>query len=195
MVDAQGGAPRRLIASAPSSHWLPNFSRDGRFIYLASDYFSSSGWGDKQIWKVPRPGGDAVQVTRRGGFASMESPDGKYLYYFNDRKPAGLWRTPTSGGLEAPVLERGAPILNWSWWTITDRGIIYIDDLDSSRQPAAWPVKLFDTATRATTTLATIPKAPLMLRPGFTASPDGRTIVYWVWDQVTSNIMLLENFR
>ncbi|MBZ5621205.1 MAG: hypothetical protein LAQ69_21125 [Acidobacteriia bacterium] len=195
VVDAQGGAPRRVIASAPGSHWTPSFSREGRFIYLASDYVPPAGWRDRQIWKVPRSGGDAVQVTRQGGFAPMESPDGKYLYYFNDRKPAGLWRTPTGGGPETRVLERSAPINSWSWWTITDRGIVYLDDLDATGQLAVWPLKLFETPTRAATTFATMPKAPVTYRPGFTVSPDGHTIVYWVWDQVTSNIMLLENFR
>ena len=31
--------------------------------------------------KSPKDGGEAVQVTRSGGYAAFESPDGKYIYY------------------------------------------------------------------------------------------------------------------
>jgi hypothetical protein len=37
-------------------------------------------WAVWQVWKIRRRGGSAVQVTRRGGFAALESSDG-FLYY------------------------------------------------------------------------------------------------------------------
>jgi len=33
---------------------------------------------DKQVWKMPASGGEAIQVTRDGGWAPLESPDGIY---------------------------------------------------------------------------------------------------------------------
>src|SRR5882757_3013326 len=50
---------------------VPSFSRDGKFVYFASDRT-----GDWQVWKVPVSGKGEIQVTRRGGFAALESADG-----------------------------------------------------------------------------------------------------------------------
>ncbi len=35
----------------------------------------------QQVWKMPANGGEAIQVTKDGGYAPLESPDGKFLYY------------------------------------------------------------------------------------------------------------------
>ena len=38
-----------------------------------------------------------MQVTKNGGFAALESPDGKSIYYtkFNAK---GIWQVPVDGG-------------------------------------------------------------------------------------------------
>src|SRR6266436_9285073 len=71
VIDIQSGTPRKLT-SEPSNEGVPSWSRDGRWIYFASD--RTGGW---EVWKMPSPGGSAVQVTRHGGFAGFESPDGR----------------------------------------------------------------------------------------------------------------------
>ena len=78
VVSASGGPPRR-VTKASSEDVTPSWSRDGRWIY-----FSSNRSGQMQVWKVPSDGedaGSARQVTRRGGFAPIESTDGKYVYF------------------------------------------------------------------------------------------------------------------
>ncbi|MGQ0760720.1 MAG: hypothetical protein ACT4OT_01695 [Acidobacteriota bacterium] len=45
--------------------------------------------GQAQVWKVPVSGGQAVQVTKDGGWLSHESVDGMYLYFMPS---AGDWR-------------------------------------------------------------------------------------------------------
>jgi Tol biopolymer transport system component len=45
------------------------------------DYFDSDRTGEPQVWKIPEAGGDAIQVTRDGGLAPVESPDRRFIYY------------------------------------------------------------------------------------------------------------------
>ncbi len=73
VIDTQGGAPCNLT-SEPSSEVVPSWSRDGRWIYSASNRTGSG-----QVWKMPSTGGPAVQVTHQGGFAAFEPPDGRFL--------------------------------------------------------------------------------------------------------------------
>ena len=75
VVDSQGGLPRRLTTE-PSIEAVPSWSQDGRWIY-----FASNRGGSLQVWKMPSTGEPAPQVTRHGGFAALESPDGRFLYY------------------------------------------------------------------------------------------------------------------
>jgi hypothetical protein len=70
------------------------------------------------IWRVSADGGQAIRLTRNGGFEPRESPDGRYLFYL-DRPPAGvaiggtarLMRLPLGGGQEELVLDRVRPFL------------------------------------------------------------------------------------
>ncbi len=177
VVNAQGGAPRR-ITTDPAEDVVPSFSRDGRWIY-----FASNRSGQFEVWKAPRLGGDAVQVTRQGGFAPMESPDGKYLYYAKQQHPTDLWSVPPAGGREARLFPGSSQLRNWRSWDVTDRGVVYIDGNST--------LKLFNATTGEVRKLTTLPKAP----PDFAISPDGRTVVYSQLDDVRSNILLLEDFR
>jgi Tol biopolymer transport system component len=80
---------------------IPSWSHDCRWIYFASDRS-----GQYEVWKMPRDGGEAIQVTRTGGFVTFESPDGKYLYYtkFNPHSSVPLFRMPAGGGEEVQVV-------------------------------------------------------------------------------------------
>ncbi|PYT24912.1 MAG: hypothetical protein DMG57_27035 [Acidobacteria bacterium] len=72
----------------PANDGNPNWSHDGRWIY-----FDSARAGEQQVFKIPANGGEAIQVTREGGFAPLESPDGKSLYYVRSNLPAGRGHT------------------------------------------------------------------------------------------------------
>jgi Tol biopolymer transport system component len=78
VIDAGGGKPKRMTTDR-ANDGNPSWSRDGRWIY-----FDSTRTGEQQVWKIPERGGDAIQVTRDGGFAPLESPDGKFIYYTKD---------------------------------------------------------------------------------------------------------------
>ena len=73
VIDVDGGRSRRVASDTPDAV-VPSWSRDGRWIY-----FASTRTGRLEVWKVPAAGGQAVQITKRGGFAAFESQDGKTL--------------------------------------------------------------------------------------------------------------------
>jgi hypothetical protein len=170
---------------------LPRYSRDGHWIY-----FTSNRTGRFQIWKAPRSGGVAVQVTREGGVASFEDPAGQHVYYTNPSKP-GIWRIPTAGGAETPVVENPGGWQPGEWrsfatlWTVTDTGILFYFDRLSTDRPESWVLKRFDPSTSATTTLLHLTNVPASL----TISADGRTCVYAQADGEIVTIMVVENFR
>ena len=87
-----------------------------------------------------------MQVTRHGGFAAFESPDGKFLYYAKGLTVPGLWRIPTNGGEEVEVissLEAGY----WGYWAVVENGIYYLDTTQNPR------IAFFDITTHRTTRL------------------------------------------
>lgn len=86
-ITPNGGGLRQLTKT-PESDVAPRFSRDGRWIYFASN--RSGRW---QVWRKSMAGGPARQVTQNGGFAAQEGPEGTYLYYVKKDEP-GLWRRP-----------------------------------------------------------------------------------------------------
>jgi Tol biopolymer transport system component len=191
VIPAAGGKPQNLT-SHPASDWRPSFSRDGHWIY-----FTSSRTGERQIWKIPASGGDALPVSKAGSaFAAFESPDGAWLYYNQTMEtPSPLWRQPVSGGAPIKVLDgvvRGA-------FTVLDGGIYYVDrpsaegGLLFTDQPSGETrLQYFDFQTRRTATVARNLGNVFL---GLTASKDGRTIFYSRVDSSVDELMLVDNFR
>ena len=109
LVPARGGAPVRLT-DHPADDLVPSWSRDGKSIY-----FGSTRTGPRQIWRMSARGGDAVQVTQRGGTYAKESVDRKYLYYGRTGAfTTGLWRVPVPGGEEVEVVPNLASYGNFA---------------------------------------------------------------------------------
>jgi Tol biopolymer transport system component/tRNA A-37 threonylcarbamoyl transferase component Bud32 len=179
VMSAEGGQPRRLT-TGPSVDALPRWSRDGKWIYFVSDRT-----GALQVWRMPAEGGQEVQVTRKGGQAAFESPDGKTLYYARGFDVSGLWMVPVEGGEERLVLEQ-LDVADWGNWAVVKEGIYYYN-----RRTKA--IELLAFATHHVTEVLK-PKAGPAFELSFAVSPDGRSIL-WCERRSTSNIMLVENFR
>ena len=96
-IDAEGGKPRQMT-SGTGVNIIASWSHDGRWIY-----FGSTRSGRFEIWRMSSAGGEPVQVTRNGGTAALESPDGKTLYYTKNNGPDGIWKMPLEGGQEVQV--------------------------------------------------------------------------------------------
>ena len=181
-VDSQGG-PLRRLTQEPSNENVPSWSRDGRWIYFASD--RTGGW---EVWKMPSTGGPAVQVTRHGGFAPLESPDGKFLYYAKGLTLPGLWRISADGGVEAEVIS-SLTAGYWGYWVVGKNGIYY---LDMTKKPG---IAFFDVAAHRSTRVFDLENRPVREVSGLAISPDEKTILYTQLDSSNSDIILVENFR
>jgi Tol biopolymer transport system component len=188
VVGADGGHPRRLT-SEPSIDATLSWSGDGRSVY-----FSSTRAGVMaDIWRVSPDGGEAVRITRNGGFEPQESSDGRYLFYL-DRPPnslaldgtARLMRAPLAGGQEELVLERIRPFL----WSVTDKGIAFL-----TREPDFDAIELYRFRDQR---VARIGKLGFRV-PGIfalmTVSRDGRWALATEMVRFESDLMRLDNFR
>jgi Tol biopolymer transport system component len=185
VMSAEGG-PARRITTGPSYDGMPSWSRDGRWIYFASN--RSGGW---EVWKVPATGGEAVQVTKNGGFRGSESPDGKFFYYSKFIDTSGLWRIPVEGGEESMILDQ-LQAGYWEAWAVVDRGIYFINP---ESKPNA-TIEFFSFATRRVTRIVSLEKpVSTLVFPTLVISPDERWILYSQRDQSGSDIMLVENFQ
>ncbi|MBL8294613.1 MAG: serine/threonine-protein kinase [Bryobacterales bacterium] len=178
-ISSNGGSPRRLTNNSANDA-VASFSRDGKWIY-----FMSNRTGAPQIWKMPFAGGDAVQVTAHGGYVALESHDGKTLYYSQAAGTSSLWKIPLEGGEEIQMFD-GITFLNF---TVMPNGIFLIAPGNDTNQRS---IEFFDFGTRKMKTLAAIGRP---ITNGLSVSPDGRTILYAQQDQLTSDLMLVENFR
>jgi Tol biopolymer transport system component/DNA-binding winged helix-turn-helix (wHTH) protein len=180
-ISLRGGAPR-LLTPDGSENRCPSWSRDGKRVY-----FASSRAGSWQVWKVPSTGGAAVQITKRGGHAALESADGKFIYYAKTpyANPE-IWRVPVDGGNESIVSRLVRPA-SWASWAVVEKGILFAEP---SGQGA--PVlNLFDPVSRRMRKLGTLNTVPFWL----SATRDGRTVAFDQpgWQQ--AQVMLIENFR
>ena len=181
-VPSAGGKPRN-ITSHPAFDHVPTFSSDGQWIY-----FSSTRSGQYQVWKMPASGGEPVPVTKDGGWHSQESVDGMNLYFMPTAAigaPTQLWRLPTAGGQAVKVLDG---VLNTTF-AVLQRGVYYMTALSPGPE-----LRFFDFASQRSVTVARDLGAFVELG-GFTASSDGRAILYARRDSSVDDLMLVENFR
>jgi dipeptidyl aminopeptidase/acylaminoacyl peptidase len=106
------------MTTHPANDGNPSWSGDGRWIY-----FDSARTGEQQVWKIPEAGGDAIQVTRDGGFAPLESPDGKVIYYTKGLFDTSVWRLPVGGGQATKLIENPSYLRNL---VIVSKGIAFV---------------------------------------------------------------------
>ena len=173
VVAADGGAPRN-ITHDPADDINPSWSRDGRWIY-----FASNRGGRYEVWKAPKDGSEAVQVTRSGGLRLYESPDGKYVYY-TKHVQEGLFRMPAEGGEEVQVLPVSLG------FGMAAKGVYFMPDVRT--------IRFLDTATGKVSTLVALekPAVPAII---VGVSPDDAYVVWAQVDRDTQDLMLVEGFR
>jgi Tol biopolymer transport system component len=184
VISASGGTPQRLTAGSTSDA-RPAWSRDGRWLYFASERDEMSN-----IWKVASSGGPATQVTRNGGLFAQESPDGKWLYF---TVPGGtIRRMPVEGGQETDFvrdIEDFGVARNWEAFSVAAAGVYYLSPAPDQHGAL---VRFISHAGGESKTLASIPRTPAA---GLSLSADGRYFLYSQYDQSAAELLLVENFH
>ena len=183
-IDADGASPRRLTQDPGDEH-LPDWSRDGRFIYFTKggggDYITQGPTG---VWRVPATGGAEERMTPDGGYGASESIDGKTLFFSRDLpNGSALLALSLAGGPERQLAQSVGDT-----FAVGLAGV-YTLDFWSGPPP---PLFLRDPATGRGRLLGTLEKAH---QYGLTVSPDGKTILYTRLVNQGKDLMLIENFR
>jgi Tol biopolymer transport system component len=178
-VSADGGKPRKMTNSVgTSSNYAASWSHDGGWLY-----FTSNRSGEAQVWKMPSQGGEAVQVTTKGGVAPLESPDGTTLYYTKDIGTGSIWKMPVGGGTETQLMHS---IYRFNY-AVTDAGLYFVP---RPGKEGTASVQFFDFARGALKTIIETGYPDL----GLAISPDGR---YLLFEQIdyASDLMLIDGFH
>jgi Tol biopolymer transport system component/DNA-binding winged helix-turn-helix (wHTH) protein len=194
VMSALGNGPPQRVTTDPAIDAMPRWSIDGRSIYFASR--RSGQW---QVWKVPSSGeeaGRARQVTRGGGFAAIESTDGRHVYFAKGMSGTldpqnAILRIPVEGGDEEVVVE-GYRSSHGSW-DLTAEGLYFVDQEPSS-SGTSWVVRFQGFNRRHATVVARLRHPPVTGGPGVSVSSDGRWMLS-TQTQGESDLMMVETFR
>jgi Tol biopolymer transport system component/DNA-binding winged helix-turn-helix (wHTH) protein len=176
-------AQAHLVPTLPKGDNLaPNWSRDGQWIYFASDREG----GRFDLWKVPLQGGAPVRVTKNGGVYGMESRNGRFLYYSKFESP-GVWKMPMSGGEESRIVDHPGGD-DWYNWVLVPNGIYFLNRAAHPRET----IEFLDFATgKRTPVLSPNDRVDW----GVIVSPNGRNMVYGQNDFFQSSLVLVKNFH
>jgi Tol biopolymer transport system component len=186
VISADGGPARRFVNDS-ADEGVASWSHDGHWLY-----FASNRGGKWQVWKRTLDGGEPRQVTSNEGFAALEAPDGKSIYYTKFNEP-GVWQVAVDGGPEIKILDEPFGSY-WGYFGVGPDGLYYLGDTGTNGKHKAG-FKFYDFATHKITVIGEMEKGPYEGAPGFSVSPDGRYMLYVQLDEARNSLMLAENFR
>jgi Tol biopolymer transport system component len=177
LVPSEGGKPTRLTTD-PGNEVRPAWSHDGKWIYY--------GWDrpehEREIWKIPSTGGQAVLVT--SGHNAVETPDGKWLYVL---QPEGIVRMrPDGTGTEG--VTHGNPGTNF--WNISAHGLYVLDG--ENRKLLRVPFENKGVETVYEFSKANVPESG---GTAFAVAGDGGFAIYRKTIRSVTTLMLIEGFR
>lgn len=179
VMGAEGGEPQ-LVAGSEWNEVVPNWSRDGKSLYFASD--RTGKW---QLWKKPGDG-QAVQVTQAGGFLAEESADGQWLYYSKREPWRGLWRRKVSGGEEELVLD--LPESLWGAWALDQRGVYWLQLRGGEKAQ----IRYREFAGGNERVVHTLERNPVLWEGQMAARLDGSEIYFTQLDRSVSDLFRVE---
>jgi Tol biopolymer transport system component len=179
VINANGGAVRRL--AVPGGGKWPSWSRDGRWLYFASNR------APQTIYKIRPTGGVPVQITRDEGDLPQESPDGKFVYYQKGWPlHVSVWRMSVEGGEKTKVIDG---VNANGQWTVGADGIYFFTVPDAKGHS---DICLYEFATGRIKKILMVERS---IGDKIAVSPDARTIFYSQIDEQGSDLMLVENFH
>jgi Tol biopolymer transport system component len=179
LVNSTGGVAT-AITNERGIRFGGGWSQDG-----TGYYYTSTRSGRSEVWKTPRSGGAAKQVTVAGGQCGFESPGGVFYYWGLDGASGGsghavLMRRSPGGDREVVLVPEGiacktAPSPAGFYFKSSDAGDIYLYDEagGNSRRVLRHPPSAYS----------------------FTMSPDGRWFAIELAKNQNQDLMIMERFR
>jgi len=175
-----GGAPRRTTDDTAEC-MVPNWSRDGKWIY-----FNRERGSHRETWKVAvDEGSTPVRVSDAEMFDIAESPDQRWLYYTKPRLSKGLWRRAAADGAEERIA--GTEFLTYRFWQL--HGPSSLTFLQGQPNPG---FVTLDLTTGKQRSVAPPPKQVPNGPRGMAVSPDGRYILYTEEDLTMGDILMMD---
>lgn len=155
------GGPVRQISSIYTD---PYSAIDGKSLFVRAHLF---------IYRIPRLGGSAQEVTEQGGTPIAPSQDGRFIYFSQGRMSTTIARLDLQTGHQDELTSSLLPGYSDAW-ALSSRGIFFL--AEEHNQPA---IRFFDFATGKNEHIADFPgNLPQLEMSGFGISPDGRHL--WV---------------
>jgi Tol biopolymer transport system component len=186
MIDVSVGSITSILSDV-TSLVAPSFSRDGRTVYFGS--LRSGAW---QIWNVDLADGQVRQITTDGGYAALESLDGRSLLLTRLDRP-GLWRRPLAGGPDSLVVDHFLAE-RWPDLAVVDRGVFVVTSPDDGDPELAF-VENGPLQNAQHVQPRAMGRLPAYAWSGIAVSPDGASVIYAHADRRASNIGSLVSAR
>ena len=178
VVPVSGGPVRRLTDDK-SLYFVPNWSRDGRWVYCIKQ--TGTRW---ETWKVPFEGGPGVQVSSTGMFDIVESDDGNF-YYTTRRGVPGIWRMPVEGG-KATLVPGTETVGLFRYWQLSPAGLYFAEG------PSNPVVQFLNLKTGVRTRVASLGSHLRKGPRGLAVSPDGSSFLYMHEDDRQGDLYLMD---
>jgi len=197
-VTSADSGPLRRLTNDDSREVDAEWSRDGRWIYYASD-----ASGHQVIWKTPAAGGTPVQLTTQGGMDPRESPDGRSVYFLEppSGNPFSMATTIKRVGVEGGTVDTVLSGVRRGRWDVADTGILFLTRPRAQAPDPATPdaLEFYSFADGRTRRLGELPfpvigggySPPRVLA----VSPDARWVAVSHMDHWARDIVVADNFR
>lgn len=183
VIPALGGTPR-VVDDNSQEDKMPCWSHDGKWIY-----FNSNRGGSQQLWKIPAAGGKAILLARQFAMDSVESPDGRNVYFLG--ASPGIWQAPVEGGKAAPVKNLGGGALeSRRMFSVTSEGIWFLGQAKGN-----YGVWLYNLASGQVKYKAALENDVMLDVPGLSVSPDGSNLLYSRRKESRSDLMLVRSLE
>jgi Tol biopolymer transport system component/DNA-binding winged helix-turn-helix (wHTH) protein len=174
VIDVDTGAARTIARTAGAPVVVTGWSHDGSSLYAGGN---AAGDGI-HLYRVDARSGVMTRI-HEGGFAAIESLDGRWLYVGRlDR--AGIWRMPVAGG-DATLVTSATSGEQWPNWGVTDRGLFFVGYPDAG-EPQLFIVDSDSSSARPSIRL------PDLAWPGVALPRSGTRVVYAHADRRSANI-------
>jgi Tol biopolymer transport system component len=181
LVDPHGGVPKKLSVDIRGNN-LPSWSHDGKWIYFVNGEDAQNS----SVWKVPAEGGHAVQLAQHPATFPLESPDARHLYFIRENQ---LWSVNTDGSDAQQIAVM--PSNEEDVWVPFGSGIYFFHYTDDNKQE----IDFLDLSTKKVRPVFFPEKGGADWIGGLSVSPDGRWLLFSQMDDLSSDLMLVENWH